>query len=104
MIEEGTGLIPIAENHHGEGASFRSWRCDSHGVLKAVRKVIFEKPVARLPQSLLPAHLVDLQVEPSLFVRGFCFHDPISRLVSNLDVTFAARLPHGSYRPIGLHR
>ena len=74
IIEQCTGLIPITEHHHGVRTCFRPWCRDLHGVLQTVREVILEKPIARLPQSGFAAHLVDLQMELCLFVRGFRFH------------------------------
>src|SRR5258708_1315277 len=49
IVEQGTGLIPIAEPHHGECAGLRPWRRNSHGVIKIVREIILRKPIARLP-------------------------------------------------------
>jgi hypothetical protein len=67
---------------------------DSHGAL-LFREVILKKPITRLPQSGFAAHLVDLQMELCLFVRGFRFHGSISFLVALWIFVFEASLPHG---------
>src|SRR5207248_3820206 len=72
--EQRTSLTPIAEDHHGERACFRPGRRDSHRLVKAVRKVILEKPISRLPQSGLAPHVIDLQVQLCLFVGWFLCH------------------------------
>src|SRR5712691_385421 len=74
VVEQRAGLLPIAEHHHRERACFRSGRRDSHGILEIVHEVVLEEPIASLAQPGLAAHIIDLQVELRLFVRGFCFH------------------------------
>src|SRR5258707_758459 len=71
VIEQCASLIPVAHHHHEVRAAFRSRRRDPHGFVKSVCKVVREKPIARLPQSWLPAHFINLQVELRLFKRGF---------------------------------
>ena len=75
VVEQGAGLLPIAGHHHCQRACFRSGRCNSHGVVEILHKMVLEEPVACLAQPGLAAHLIDLQVELSLFVCRFCLHD-----------------------------
>jgi hypothetical protein len=100
IIEQGTGLIPIAEHHHGVRACFRSRCRDAHGVVQIVCEVVLEKPITRLPQSGFAAHFVDLQMELCLFMRGFRFHGLfVSFLVALWIFAFEAGLPHGLEPP-----
>ena len=75
IVEQGASLLPIAGHHHCQRACFRSGRCNSHGVVEILHKMVLEEPVACLAQPGLAAHLIDLQVELSLFVCRFCLHD-----------------------------
>jgi hypothetical protein len=74
VIEQCASLLPVAHHHHVVRAALRSRRRDPHGFIKSVCKVVRKKPIARLPQSWLPAHFINLQVKLCLFKRGFRFH------------------------------
>src|SRR5438128_1460867 len=62
MIEECTGLVPIADHHHEGGACFGSRCGKAHAVVQVVGEVVLEEPVACLAKPGLAAHLKDLQM------------------------------------------
>src|SRR5687767_7115353 len=74
VIEQCACLLPVAHHHHVVRSALRARRRDPHGFIVSVCKVVREKPIARLPESWLPAHFKNLQVELRLFKRGFRFH------------------------------
>ena len=80
VVEQRASLLPIADDHARERATFGTRRCDSHRVIDGFYVVLLEKPIACLTQTCLAALFIDLQVELCLFVRRFVFHDYVSFL------------------------
>ena len=74
VIQQRSGLLPVAEHHAGEGAGFGSGRRQAHGIVETLHVVIPEEPIARLAQPVLTPQVINLQVKLRLFVRQFCFH------------------------------
>src|ERR1035437_5487619 len=73
VVEKRAGLLPITEHHPGKSAAFGARSRNAHGVIEVLHNVVLEEPIAPLAQPAFTTHLIDLQVELSLFVRGF-FH------------------------------
>src|SRR5262249_34892433 len=63
IIQERTGLLPIADHHPGERPAFCPWRCDAHRLIESIHDVVLEEPIACLTQPSLATQIIDLQVQ-----------------------------------------